>query len=246
MVTVKEKNIDKLLKRYYYGKPGRISECDNWISLLSRYVNKNHRVLDLGCGQTNKYTKLLTKLSDNIVGLDVDDKVLENIHLKEAYVYDREKLPFEKNTFDIVVSHAVMEHIKYPDLIIMEIARILKRGGYFISCQPNRFHYIVALGSIIPYNLRLKVNSWARGENLVKDRDFYPTFYRFNTPRTCKSLLIKNGFEITKFSMLEDAPFYHAGNRFLFMSMMAYERIVNYIELLSNCRSSIQFVAHKL
>lgn len=243
---VKYTNIDNLLKAYYYDRHDYVSLWANWVSFLSRYIHKNQWILDLGSGSSNKYTKLLASLSDNIIGLDINNAVLENIYLKEAYIYDGERFPFPKNQFDIVISHSTMEHVKNPNTIIEEIARILKPGGYFLSRQPNILNYIVALSSIIPNDLRRKVNNWTRGKKYVREQDFYPTFYRFNTPRTCRSLLRKNGFELKEFSMLEDAPFYHAGNKILFMIMMMYERIVNYSELLSNFRTIIQFAARKL
>ena len=48
---------------------------------------------------------------------------------------------FDDETFDLVVTQDVFEHLPYPKQAIKEIARTLKKGGYFISTIPlvNKF-----------------------------------------------------------------------------------------------------------
>lgn len=47
-----------------------------------------------------------------------------------------EVLPFKDNSFDAVVSIAVLEHVKDPFRCAQEIARVLKPGGELICCVP--------------------------------------------------------------------------------------------------------------
>ncbi len=44
--------------------------------------------------------------------------------------YDGFKFPFEDQTFDIVLSNAVLEHVKDLDVLSKEICRVTKRGGF--------------------------------------------------------------------------------------------------------------------
>lgn len=55
---------------------------------------------------------------------------------------DLHKQDFEDESFDLVVTQDVFEHLPYPELAIKEIARTLKKGGYFISTIPlvNKFN----------------------------------------------------------------------------------------------------------
>lgn len=60
---------------------------------------------------------------------------------KEEYVdgyknIDLHKQNFEDEVFDLVVTQDVFEHLPYPEKAIKEIARTLKKGGYFISTIP--------------------------------------------------------------------------------------------------------------
>lgn len=48
---------------------------------------------------------------------------------------------FEDECFDLVITQDVFEHLPYPEIAIKEVARTLKKGGYFISTIPlvNKF-----------------------------------------------------------------------------------------------------------
>ncbi|GAA3054722.1 class I SAM-dependent methyltransferase [Actinokineospora globicatena] len=62
------------------------------------------------------------------LGLDVDGRVA-----------DAERLPYDDNSFDLVVGHAVLHHI--PDLptAFREVRRVLKPGGRFVFAgEPTR------------------------------------------------------------------------------------------------------------
>jgi ubiquinone/menaquinone biosynthesis C-methylase UbiE len=53
-----------------------------------------------------------------------------------------ESLPFEDDTFDIVHSHHVFEHVADPLLAAQEAFRVLKPGGIFLVEVPNQFQNI--------------------------------------------------------------------------------------------------------
>ena len=45
---------------------------------------------------------------------------------------DAEGIPYEDNTFDLVVGHAVLHHIPDVELSLREVVRVLKPGGRFV------------------------------------------------------------------------------------------------------------------
>jgi ubiquinone/menaquinone biosynthesis C-methylase UbiE len=63
----------------------------------------------------------------------------------EGRVADAERLPYEDDTFDIVIGHAVLHHIPDLDAAFDEILRVLKPGGRFVFAgEPTRHGDIVA------------------------------------------------------------------------------------------------------
>ena len=55
------------------------------------------------------------------LGLDIDGRVA-----------DAEGIPYEDDTFDLVVGHAVLHHIPDVELSLREVVRVLKPGGRFV------------------------------------------------------------------------------------------------------------------
>jgi ubiquinone/menaquinone biosynthesis C-methylase UbiE len=86
------------------------------LNLMQGGVIKKGSVTDLSPGMVRVALRNATQL-----GLDVDGRVA-----------DAERIPYEDNSFDLVVGHAVLHHI--PDLpaAFTEILRVLKPGGRFV------------------------------------------------------------------------------------------------------------------
>ena len=64
--------------------------------------------------------KVATRNGENL-GLDVDGRVA-----------DAERIPYDDDTFDLVVGHAVLHHIPDVELSFREVVRVLKPGGRFV------------------------------------------------------------------------------------------------------------------
>ena len=50
----------------------------------------------------------------------------------EGRVADAEAIPYDDETFDLVVGHAVLHHIPDVELALREVLRVLKPGGRFV------------------------------------------------------------------------------------------------------------------
>lgn len=98
------------------------------------------RILDLGCGQ-KPYEHLFENAE--YVGIDFENYSKNrnvpgktpDIYFSEEYAKEL-RLPLENDTFDQAVSFQVLEHHKKPELMISEMARVIKFGGFILLSFP--------------------------------------------------------------------------------------------------------------
>ena len=82
-------------------------------------------VLDIG-GRYQPYRPLLEKRLKRYVALDVLKTVLVDV------VGKGQQIPFQSNTFDLVLATGVFEYFPEPRVAAEEIRRVLKPGGHFM------------------------------------------------------------------------------------------------------------------
>jgi len=100
------------------------------------------KILDLGCGRGSILIPLWKK-GFYAVGVDINTAYLNEI-LNSPNLPDEkliihspgENLPFEPNTFDIIICREVLEHVSNPELILKEIYRVLKPNSYLCLTIP--------------------------------------------------------------------------------------------------------------
>lgn len=85
-------------------------------------------VLDIGCGQ-RPYRDLFGGCS--YIGLDYGTE-----DTCPDVLGDASCLPFAAGTVDMVFSTQVIEHVRYPDLMVKECGRVLRPGGYLVLTGP--------------------------------------------------------------------------------------------------------------
>ena len=91
------------------------------------------RCLDVGCG--NRPYEYLFQYG-NYVGVDVKSSG-RPLEMKQAdYFYDGVTLPLEDDSFDMVMSTQVLEHVPSPSALIFEMARVCKSGGAVVVSLP--------------------------------------------------------------------------------------------------------------
>jgi SAM-dependent methyltransferase len=105
--------------------------------IIGYYSQESVKLLDLGCG-TGHTKNTFKNISPAIywVGLDISDSPEVQARYSSnnnIVTYDGEKVPFMNNSFDIVYTNQVFEHVRDPKTIISEINRILKPGGYLVG-----------------------------------------------------------------------------------------------------------------
>jgi SAM-dependent methyltransferase len=112
------------------------------LELIRRYTPLEGRtILDVGCG-LGTYVQAFRRFSPKVHGVDIDaEKIVEgNRHLPNLCVAPAESLPYARGTFDVVLSHEVIEHVKDDRRAVAEAVRVLRPGGRLVLWAPNRLH----------------------------------------------------------------------------------------------------------
>jgi SAM-dependent methyltransferase len=120
------------------------------LDLIRRYADLRDRtLLDVGCG-VGMYVHAFRRFSQDVHGVDVDtEKVAEaRRELPNLCVAVAEFLPYADGTFDVVLSHEVIEHVMDDRQAIAEAVRVLrspepqeeKPGGRLVVFAPNSFY----------------------------------------------------------------------------------------------------------
>ncbi len=114
-------------------------------------------VLDVGCG-TGSLAVRLSSLGYDVTGADPSDGMLEVMRTRapgiRAVHASGGELPFESDSFDIVLSIATFHHIAEPDAVratLAEMTRVSRPGGRILIWDHNpRNPYWMQLMSRVP------------------------------------------------------------------------------------------------
>ena len=97
------------------------------------------RILEDGCG-VGEYLARLQPLAQQAVGLEVefDRAVVAQSKAHQLTCAAAEALPFPNDSFDLLLSHEVLEHVRDDQQSVTEMVRVLKPGGRLVVFVPNR------------------------------------------------------------------------------------------------------------
>lgn len=215
-----------------YRDPLRRDPVGCFYRTLDRYLSPSSRVLDLGAGAGEENPYSFRGRVAKLLGVDRDPRVGRNPLLDRGLVADGSALPFKQDSFDVVFSIYVLEHIEFPDPLVCELRRVLRPGGLFLALTPSRFHYVPVIAAWTPTGFHRWINR-RRGR---KDEDTFPTRYRLNSRRQLQKHFVTAGFELIEFDQFEVQPNYLMFSTPTFLLGSLYERVVNGFDCLASLR----------
>jgi len=96
-------------------------------------------ILENGCG-VGMYVEHLAPLGGKVIGLEYDFERARDAGVRSAGIVNAagENLPYPNSTFDLILSHEVLEHVQNDSLAVREMIRVTKSGGRIVLFVPNR------------------------------------------------------------------------------------------------------------
>ena len=130
----------KAAKNYESDKAGIYKMCrKDYPPILEEIRNKPFRtLLDAGCGTAPMVSLLSEKYPEaKFTGLDLTPDMIAQAKKKglqnaEFMVGDCEAMPFEDESFDIVINSQSFHHYPDPQAFFNEVARVLNPGGMLV------------------------------------------------------------------------------------------------------------------
>lgn len=176
----------------------------NKVRFILKQIEKiqlgNEICLDLGCSN-GTFTSFLAPEFKSILGLDYDKVGLKTIPTatREKILFingDAMTLPFNENSFGVIICAQVYEHVPFDTKLFSELARVLKPGGIVFFSGPNKLfpiepHYFLPFLHWLPEKL---ADAYLKGVN--KGNHYYE---RSRTFWSLKAAL--NEFDILDFSI---------------------------------------------
>jgi SAM-dependent methyltransferase len=110
--------------------------------LIRRFkIASSSSILDVGCGRGDML-QAFSASSLRPTGVDLSDMAAGNISGVQVTTanFEIEPLPFEQESFDVVFSKSVVEHLNRPEKLMQEMHRVAKPGGLVITMCPSWEH----------------------------------------------------------------------------------------------------------
>lgn len=146
-----------------------------------KHIPKNSIVCDIGCGKKALFLKDISSLIRQGIGLDEAVKNYNNSKLELKRFKVSKSIPLEKESCEVVIMMAVLEHLSNPQEILDETFRILKDGGKLILTTP--LPPAKPILELLAFKLRL-IN-----------RDDIRSHRNYFWPKDIKKMLTKAGFK---------------------------------------------------
>lgn len=131
----------------------------NTLSFLKTWasISQQATVLDIGCGTGEFESLVLAEYpKQQMVGVDISDQML-GIAQQKCRDYPNasfhkaraSELPFERNSFDVVISSSVFHYFDDPGAALVEMKRVLKPDGRVVILDWCKDYLLCRLCDIV-------------------------------------------------------------------------------------------------
>jgi SAM-dependent methyltransferase len=228
----------ELFRKYY---AGRKFHDALYRELILKHLRPGQTLLDAGCGRYMKFCNDLSGVA-TVFGIDLESTL--ETHNESAPFGVRgnlDTLPFSSNSFDMVISRSVVEHLEHPPAVFREFCRVLRPGGKVVIITPNKYDYVSVIAALTPYWVHRSLVSKIFQ---VPEDDVFPTLYRANTLSAMRKAMVGSGFIERDLNTINHYPAYLMFSPVLFRLGVVFERLTS-LNMLRSLRGSILCVFEK-
>jgi SAM-dependent methyltransferase len=119
-----------------------------------RHLPSGSRILEIGGGSGWQAARLAAT-GFSVESVDLASNPYQAVMQWPVRIYDGESLPFPSNTFDVVFSSNVLEHVDDLDRLMRETARVVKPGGMAIHLMPTPLWRLLTLVVHYPWLVKM-------------------------------------------------------------------------------------------
>jgi len=135
-------------------------------------------ILEAGCGRHWPYSR--EELDTHLVGIDMDrDALALRNDLDEVVYGDIRSSHFDPETFDVIYSSFVLEHVPSAESALINFSQWVKRGGIIIIRVPDRDSVYGFLTRMTPLWFHRWAKRWIFGDKNAGKPGYgpYPTHH---------------------------------------------------------------------
>lgn len=170
----------------------------------SEDIHKSLNILEAGCGR--KWTLNLGGVKYKLTGVDLDAHALDARmnkikDLDKSILGDLCSVNIEDNTYDVIFSAYVLEHISGADVALKNFKRWIKKDGLLILMFPDRNSVYGFLTRLTPHWVHVMylryLSPWKNENAGQKGFGPYPTYHDpIISMRGIRQFCRENGFTI--------------------------------------------------
>ena len=228
----------ELIRKLFYSK----EEKEGWFSELEKLCNEDSTILEIGSGSGIGKQNALYPKARQIVGIDLDERVLDNPNLDvarniSAYEVDKALGDYQ---FDLIYSHMVAEHIDDDRRFLTSQLALLSPGGKMLHSTVSKYYWTSLINDFVPETFKYwLIEKLGSGRT---EQDVFPTHYLLNSERQIRDLSRELGVDY-RIIRHDEAPGYL---RRSFILMILYTLIHKPLQFLFPAlRAKFVFVIEK-
>lgn len=140
IIAMSQRNFDKAALRgepSYVWRAGQQRRLDMIVHAAGERIKG--MILENGCG-VGMYVEHISPFGGTVIGLEYDFERAAEARTNSPHIFNAagEFIPLPSGTFDLVLSHEVIEHVQDDRAAVREMVRVLRPGGRAVIFCPNR------------------------------------------------------------------------------------------------------------